>query len=465
MTSAQKAFKNSLFCFSYDLRLQDNAALCHAHAHSDSVLHAVFIDEILRPIKMPGFQRPSAKRAQFLKQGIEDLAQQLAKQGQCLLIFTGYMADQLSSLIARYQLDAVFQSDSAGLDEARSWQQNAKAYSQLHFERVGSHSLYQQMQLPFSLQDLPWQFTPFRKAIEAAAKLAECQVQPALTQPQWAKPLGLASARLNKQSLERLSDPSLGDDMLLSPVIEGGEPLAMGGEQAAQAHLVQYFQAAHASQYKQTRNALDGFSNSTKFSPWLAQGSLSTKQIYAALQAYEGEHGANESTYWIYFELLWREFFYWRAKQDGLMLFRKRGRNSQVPLNTFYPERFKAWCEGNTAEPLVNACMKQLKQSGYMSNRGRQLVASYFIHELALDWRYGAAYFEQELLDYEVGSNWGNWQYLAGVGADPRGLRRFDIAKQARQYDPEGRFVARWQGDKQCTPLNTRDAADWPTYP
>lgn len=458
MTSAQKAFKNSLFCFSYDLRLHDNAALCHAHANSGAVLHAVFIDEILRPIKMPGFHRPSAKRAQFLKQGIEDLAQQLAKQGQCLLIFTGYMADQLSSLIARYQFDAVFQNDSAGLDEAHAWQQNAKAYSQLHFERINSHSLYQQAQLPFGLQDLPGQFTPFRKAIEAAAKAGQCDVEPALPQPQWAKPLGLASARLNKQSLERLSYSSLGYDTQLPLEIQGGE-------QAVRAHLTQYFDATHASQYKQTRNALDGFSNSTKFSPWLAQGSLSAKQVYAALQTYEAEHGTNESTYWIYFELLWREFFYWRAKQDGLVLFRKRGRNSQAPLNTFYPERFKAWCEGNTAEPLVNACMKQLKQSGYMSNRGRQLVASYFIHELALDWRYGAAYFEQELLDYEVGSNWGNWQYLAGVGADPRGLRRFDIAKQARQYDPEGRFVARWQGDKQCTPLNTRDAADWPSYP
>ena len=106
--------------------------------------------------------------------------------------------------------------------------------------------------------------------------------------------------------------------------------------------------------------------------------------------------------------------------------------------------------------------MKQLNATGFMSNRGRQIAASCLVNELAVDWRYGAAYFEQQLLDYDVASNWGNWQYLAGVGADPRGKRHFDLDKQTRQYDPEGRFINKWQGQIQNLPLDSVDAADWP---
>jgi deoxyribodipyrimidine photo-lyase len=107
--------------------------------------------------------------------------------------------------------------------------------------------------------------------------------------------------------------------------------------------------------------------------------------------------------------------------------------------------------------------MNQLKETGYMSNRGRQLVASCFVHELNLDWRYGASYMESQLIDYDVGSNWGNWQYLAGVGADPRGHRRFNLDKQASVYDPDGEFVAKWAKKDYPSALDSVDASDWPT--
>lgn len=106
--------------------------------------------------------------------------------------------------------------------------------------------------------------------------------------------------------------------------------------------------------------------------------------------------------------------------------------------------------------------MNQLNSTGYMSNRGRQLVASCFVHELNLDWRYGASYMEQQLIDYDAASNWGNWQYLAGVGADPRGHRRFDLKKQTQIYDPKGDFIRRWQGDQGDPMLDSNDIADWP---
>ena len=109
--------------------------------------------------------------------------------------------------------------------------------------------------------------------------------------------------------------------------------------------------------------------------------------------------------------------------------------------------------------------MKQLNETGYMSNRGRQIVASCFINELELDWRFGAAYFEQQLIDYDVAANWGNWQYIAGVGADPRGGRHFNIEKQQRQYDPQQTFIQKWKGQVTAPRLDSVDAADWPIMP
>ncbi len=95
-----------------------------------------------------------------------------------------------------------------------------------------------------------------------------------------------------------------------------------------------------------------------------------------------------------------------------------------------------------------------------MSNRGRQLVASCLVHELGLDWRYGAAYFESQLIDYDVASNWGNWQYLAGVGADPRGSRQFNLEKQTQMYDPNHEFIDKWDGHCDGERLDNVDMVD-----
>jgi deoxyribodipyrimidine photo-lyase len=131
-------------------------------------------------------------------------------------------------------------------------------------------------------------------------------------------------------------------------------------------------------------------------------------------------------------------------------------------LSAFYPERFEKWCQGTTPYPLVNACMRELKQTGFLSNRGRQIVASCLVNELALDWRYGAAWFENQLCDYDVASNWGNWQYIAGVGVDPRGGRHFNLQKQTEMYDPKHEYIERWAPGPVIENLDTRDAADWP---
>jgi deoxyribodipyrimidine photo-lyase len=101
------------------------------------------------------------------------------------------------------------------------------------------------------------------------------------------------------------------------------------------------------------------------------------------------------------------------------------------------------WIDGETRSAFVNANMIELKKTGWMSNRGRQNVASFFAKELFLDWRIGAAYFETMLIDYDVHSNYGNWMYVAGVGNDPRD-RKFNVDLQAERYDSNGKFQQLW---------------------
>lgn len=107
-------------------------------------------------------------------------------------------------------------------------------------------------------------------------------------------------------------------------------------------------------------------------------------------------------------------------------------------------EILKKWIDGETGVDFVDANMLELKHTGFISNRGRQNVASYLVNDLKLDWRYGAAYFEQQLIDYDVCSNWGNWAYQAGVGNDPRGKRYFNIEKQAEEYDKNNFYRNMW---------------------
>ena len=106
--------------------------------------------------------------------------------------------------------------------------------------------------------------------------------------------------------------------------------------------------------------------------------------------------------------------------------------------------------------------MNELNLTGWMSNRGRQIVASYLVNELQVDWRFGAAYFQMRLIDYDVASNWGNWQYIAGVGSDPRGGRHFNIQKQTELYDPNAFFIQKWHADNLASADNRVNIDDWP---
>ena len=175
----------------------------------------------------------------------------------------------------------------------------------------------------------------------------------------------------------------------------------------------------------------------------MANGSLSSRMIYEKVKEYEDVIEQNESTYWLIFELIWRDFFKFIALKHGDKIFHANG-----ILNLSYGKKssakaFELWISGKTEEPFVNANMIELAKTGFMSNRGRQNVASFWAKNWQQDWRIAAAYFESLLIDYDVHSNYGNWLYVAGVGNDPRD-RQFNVKRQATMYDPNGEYQDLW---------------------
>ncbi|MEQ2208585.1 hypothetical protein XENOCAPTIV_007583, partial [Xenoophorus captivus] len=218
--------------------------------------------------------------------------------------------------------------------------------------------------------------------------------------------------------------------------------------------------------YKETRNGLIGVDYSTKFSPWLALGCISPRYIYHQIKTYERERTANQSTYWVIFELLWRDYFKFVGIKYGNKMFQVKGlQGKSVPWKVDM-KLFDAWKEGRTGVPFVDANMRELALTGFMSNRGRQNVASFLTKDLGLDWRQGAEWFEYLLIDHDVCSNYGNWLYSAGIGNDPRENRKFNMIKQALDYDINGEYVRRWvpelggiRGADVHTPWNLSSAA------
>ena len=132
-------------------------------------------------------------------------------------------------------------------------------------------------------------------------------------------------------------------------------------------------------------------------------------------------------------------------KKYGTRLFHLSGIKQKITSQPVHNSALlKRWMDGETGNDFIDANMLELRNTGFMSNRGRQNVASYFCHNLKLDWRLGASYFEQQLIDYDVCSNWGNWAYIAGVGNDPRPNRYFNIDKQANDYDADKSYRKLW---------------------
>jgi deoxyribodipyrimidine photo-lyase len=417
----KKTFKRSLVWFSNNLRTQSNQLIQEAINLSESILFVFIVDERQELKNDWGLSKMGPFRKKHQIDALLDLKQQLQLKGIQIHIYKGNPTILIPEICKRNEIEIIFKQVDFAHDEI---QDNELIFNKsgIKIKFIDDNYLIPIHELGFPLQKLPDVFTQFRISVEKNMPV------------------------FNKPNLIQLSDC----DVLIDEntgefnVIQSESTEKVNGETRALSHLKTYIESGHARHYKETRNGLINDSDSTKLSTFLAMGCLNAKTVMYHIREHENEFGANESTYWIWFELLWRDYFRNVSAKFGKKIFLQNGIKHQTNKKKFNPELFKKWTLGETGEAFVDANIKELLQTGWMSNRGRQNVASYWIHDLNMDWRPAAAWFEHQLIDYDVYSNYGNWIYLAGVGNDPRPNRKFNIKKQAEQYDPQGEYVRKW---------------------
>ena len=421
----------SIYWFRNDLRLNDNLSLNLALAKSDAILF-VYVHDIANKKNCPwGFERLGQHRRLFLSQGLAELEEKLSKSGHSLNTYVDDSVTVLADLVKKHKIDTIFCESIASYDEAKQIE-GLKAQG-INVNSLWQSSLFSNDQLPFDINDLPNVFTNFRKAIELSG------IKPN-------KPVNTPEKLFNTDSIT--DNHLVLFNVKTIDYQKSSFPISykdfMGGEKAGISYLKKYFNSEKPSTYKKTRNELMGINFSTKMSPWLSNGFLSSRQIFNFLEDYENKKTKNESTYWIFFELMWRDYFRLIFKKFGNNIFHKQGLKFFKAKVEHSTNNFNLWMAGETKNEFINAGMVELKETGFLSNRMRQIVASYLVNELACDWRAGAAWFESQLIDYDVYSNQCNWAYIAGCGTDPRGGRHFNIDKQREAYDPQSKYLKFW---------------------
>ena len=415
----------AIYWFRNDLRLEDNPALMLACKSVDFLLPIYVHDYRMKGKTQWGFPRVGEHRRIFLRESLQSLRGQLKNIGSDLCELSGEIKDVFFELRAQCGVSRIYCEQIEAPEEL----EQIEALRNLGFEVISiwQSSMLEPKSLPFQLSQMPDVFTQFRQLVEKNHLKYEDPVDPIELMP----PLP-AEIPQHGQSAENTTLHSYCE--------------FLGGEAKAKAHIQQYFERRLVDTYKQTRNQLIGMDYSSKFSPWLASGACSARTIAKKLTEYEKEYGENDGTYWLWFELIWRDYFRFLHFKYGARLYQSEGL-SDKKSNQFDEVKFNQWASGNTGAPFVDAGMRELKATGFMSNRMRQIVASYWIYEMKGDWCAGAAWYESQLIDYDVYSNQGNWLYIAGKGTDPRGGRPFNVTKQAKDHDPRGAYQKMWLGD------------------
>lgn len=422
-----------LVWFKHDLRLADHEPLWHACHTGQPVVAAVVVDARLFETTALGFPRMGHIRTRFLFESIRSLASELAARGGRLIIRYGDPATEIAGLVKSLGIASVYTAGEVAPEEVALLQRLRHVLNPLgaKLTTCHHHTLVRSEDLPWPVAQLPDVFTQFRKEVERA-----CQVRAPLPVP---ATISFFNTDYPDHTLPAVPPAAEPASHPASVVTYGG------GEPEARRRLHEYIWTCDALRtYKETRNGLLGANYSSKFSPALAVGTLSPRTIYHEVKRYEADRIANDSTYWLVFELLWRDYFQFVMQKFGSRVFHSRGLRPAPVVWRRDSVLFEQWRLGHTGVPFVDANMRELLHTGFMSNRGRQNVASYLTKDLHLDWRWGAAWFESQLIDYDVCSNWLNWAYVAGVGNDPREDRYFNIARQAERYDPQGAYVHAW---------------------
>ena len=426
----QKEETANLVWFRSNLRVEDNTSLSKAIRDSSRVIGYINIDPTIFELSNYGFKKTEKFRTKFLLESIQDLKKQLNGINISLIITNQDFETSINSIIEKYNVRSIYMQKEWTRDELAEEKQIPK---HINLIKDFDQFLYSPESVKEIYENIPRGFSNFRKKCEKYLNISY--------------PLQIPKPLDKKNNIDEVySVPTLNDLGFEEFRVHKDSVFKfLGGETSAKERVYEYFfETKRISKYKLTRNKLLGKDYSSKLSSWLANGSISVRYVYMQIKKYEEEIEKNESTYWLFFELIWRDFFKYVSMQHKDKFFSKSGiyGNSKDWSNN--RELINSWINGETNEPFVNANMKELSQTGFMSNRGRQNVANYLTKELKIDWRIGAEYFESLLIDYDVHSNYGNWLYNAGIGNDSMPFRKFNPKLQSERYDPNKEYEKLW---------------------
>ena len=426
----QKQKINSLVWFRNNLRIEDNISLTKAINNSDNIFGFINIDPKNFLLTKYGFKKTEKYRAKFLLETISDLKSQLDTLNISLIITHKDFDKSIKEIINNYEITNIYTQTEWTRDELK---EESFIPDEINLIKDFDQFLFSPNDVKGLYDNIPRGFSNFRKKCEKYLSVNDILSIPNSLNPD--------NKILGDYPIPTLSDLGFDDfDVHKDSVFR-----FKGGETNAKDRIKNYFfDTRNVSRYKLTRNGLIGEDYSSKFSPWLANGSVSVKYIFKLLKEYETKVEKNDSTYWLYFELIWRDFFKYVSMQHKDKFFNKDGIYGEDKEWSDDKDVLLKWINGETDEPFINANMIELSNTGFMSNRGRQNVANYLTKELKIDWRIGAEYFESMLIDYDVHSNYGNWLYNAGIGNDSMPFRKFNPKLQSERYDPDKSYEKTW---------------------
>ncbi|GAB1471942.1 deoxyribodipyrimidine photo-lyase [Chloroflexota bacterium] len=388
-----------------DLRLTDNAAL-HSALASDSVLPVFILD--------PAFENLSPRRRNFLYEGLSALDKDLCARGSYLVIRKGRPTDVLSALFNELKVEAVHaEEDYTPYARKRDTSiQKLLPLKLIHGQTVHHpDAILKHDGSPYTI------YTPYSKVWKTRlGKIKLLPVPEKINTPQ-----GIASEPLPEFTPNTLFPAS---------------------EQEALTRLEEFsYKKIHG--YTDDRNRMD-LEGTSALSPYFRFGMLGLRQaVNAALDAISTGSGTGAET-WLN-ELIWREFYIqilYHFPHVATSAFKSSLAN--IPWRNQLSE-FKAWKRGETGIPVVDAAMRQLKETGWMHNRARMITASFLVKDLLIDWRWGEAWFMENLLDGDMASNNGGWQWTAGTGTDAAPyFRIFNPVLQSVKFDPHGDYIRKW---------------------
>jgi len=426
--------RRAIVWFRQDLRLDDNEALTEALHTVDEVYPVYVFDERkFRDNTDFGFPKSGDHRRRFVLESIKDLRTQLQALGSNLIIRLGKPEDELAALAKKLHTKWVFCNRERTRDEVLvqdRLEQNLWSIGQ-EIRYTRGKMLYYTRDLPFPVTHTPDTFSAFRKEVvditPVRAPLPRPETLNAITEVDAGEML----------SLKELAGRSI--------TATNPNSLFVGGEKTAQLRL-EYLLRDDLTSYTDEHKLLD---HSSLISPWISSGCISPKRVYANLQAkISQDRNCCASAEIIKQGLLRRDFLRLMGKKHTNKIFLRGGIRSEIN-HALKDDRtaLNKWIEGRTAKPLINAFMKELSATGYLSTKGRQISAIYLVHAMGVNWQMGASYFESVLIDYDPCSNYGNWNRVADVDLDDRKLTHYNLAAQVRKYDPEAEYIRKWASD------------------